>query len=92
MHHYPSVRKAIGAAEKTFEYMDRKPQIPPDGHLEPQNLRGHIEFKNVSFSYSGKTDANNLVLKVCTVASCGYVVCIFKALQCASAHPFPCSC
>lgn len=77
MHHYPSVRKAIGAAEKTFEYMDRKPEIPPDGHLEPQNLRGHIEFKNVSFSYSTKKDANNLVLKVRTVASCACVVPIF---------------
>lgn len=92
MYHYPSVRKAIGAAEKTFDYMDRKPEIPPDGHLEPQNLRGHIEFKNVSFSYSGETDANILVLKVCTVASCAYVVCIFKASHCESAHPFPSSC
>lgn len=63
MHHYPSVRKAIGAAEKIFEYIDRKPEVPPDGHLEPQELRGHIQFKNVSFSYSGKTDSNSLVLK-----------------------------
>lgn len=65
MQHYPSVRKAIGAAEKIFEYIDRKPEVPPDGHLEPQELRGHIQFKNVSFSYSGKTDSNSLVLKVC---------------------------
>lgn len=89
MHHYPSVRKAIGAAEKTFEYMDRQPEIPPDGHLEPQNLRGHIQFKNVSFSYSGKTDANSLVLKVCTVASCAYVVGIFTGVAVRVSSPFP---
>lgn len=60
MHHYPSVRKAIGAAETIFEYIDRKPVKPVDGHLEPTELRGHVQFQNVSFSYPGKT-----VLKVC---------------------------
>lgn len=65
MQHYPSVRKAIGAAEKIFEYIDRKPVMPPDGHLAPQQLRGHIQFKNVTFSYAGKTDSNSLVLQVC---------------------------
>lgn len=64
MQHYPSVRKAIGAAEKIFEYIDRKPDMPADGHLEPQELTGHIRFKNVTFSYTGKTDSNSLVLKV----------------------------
>lgn len=64
MQHYPSVRKAIGAAEKIFEYIDRKPEIPADGHLEPQKLMGHIQFKNVTFSYAGKGDSNSVVLKV----------------------------
>lgn len=63
MHYYPAVRKAIGASEKIFEYLDRKPQIPADGTLEPKNLKGHIEFKNVRFSYTGSTDEKNLVLK-----------------------------
>lgn len=54
--------------------MDRKPEIPPDGHLEPQNLKGHIEFKNVTFSYSGKTDKNNFVLKVCMVICCAFIL------------------
>ncbi|TWW79997.1 antigen peptide transporter 1 [Takifugu flavidus] len=58
---YPKVREAIGASEKSFEYLDRKPDLPPDGHLNPQHLDGCIEFKNVTFSYSGKSD--NLVLK-----------------------------
>lgn len=59
---YPKVRAAIGASEKSFEYLDRKPNVPPDGHLAPQHLEGRIEFKNITFSYSG--DENNPVLKV----------------------------
>ncbi|XP_029359953.1 antigen peptide transporter 1 isoform X2 [Echeneis naucrates] len=63
MHYYPAVKKAVGASEKIFEYLDRKPQVPPDGTLAPENLEGHIQFKNVRFSYSGSTDEKNLVLK-----------------------------
>lgn len=61
MRYYPEVRKAIGGSEKIFEYLDREPEIPPSGSLAPENLRGHIQFKNVQFSYPGKTD---VVLKV----------------------------
>ncbi|CAL8287871.1 unnamed protein product [Merluccius merluccius] len=57
---YPEVRKAIGASEKHFEIMDRKPQIPPEGTLAPEHLEGHVEFKNVKFSYPRK-DAPVLV-------------------------------
>lgn len=63
MRYYPEVKKAIGGSEKIFEYLDRKPVIPPDGTLAPENLKGRIQFKNVTFSYPGKTDENNLVLK-----------------------------
>ncbi|XP_070691712.1 antigen peptide transporter 1 [Pempheris klunzingeri] len=63
MRYYPEVKKAIGASEKIFEYLDRKPDVPPEGTLAPGNLEGHIQFKKVTFSYSGKTDENSLVLK-----------------------------
>ncbi|KAI3361350.1 hypothetical protein L3Q82_013526, partial [Scortum barcoo] len=63
MRYYPEVKKAIGASEKIFEYLDRTPNVPPEGTLAPQNLEGHIQFKNVTFSYSGKTDENSCVLK-----------------------------
>ncbi|KAA8591853.1 hypothetical protein FQN60_017227 [Etheostoma spectabile] len=63
MHYYPEVRKAIGASEKIFEILDRKPNIPPNGTLAPKNLKGHIQFKKVKFSYSDKPDESNLVLK-----------------------------
>lgn len=65
---YPEVRKAIGRSEKIFEYMDRKPVVPPDGTLAPENLKGHIQFKNVCFSYGDKdkdTDKSKMILQVC---------------------------
>ncbi|XP_042346306.1 LOW QUALITY PROTEIN: antigen peptide transporter 1 [Plectropomus leopardus] len=62
MHYYPAVRKAIGASEKIFEYLDRKPKVPPEGTLAPENLEGRIQFKKVTFSYSGSSD-EKLVLK-----------------------------
>ncbi|XP_054639008.1 antigen peptide transporter 1 isoform X2 [Dunckerocampus dactyliophorus] len=63
MHSYPEVRKAVGASEKIFEYLDRKPRVPPEGTLAPENLEGHVEFKNVTFAYSENTDDDSLVLK-----------------------------
>ncbi|XP_072316843.1 antigen peptide transporter 1 [Eucyclogobius newberryi] len=63
MRFYPEVRKAIGASEKIFQYLDRIPDIPPDGTLAPEQLTKEIEFKNVKFSYSGQMDENSLVLK-----------------------------
>nr|AEE65413.1 transporter-associated with antigen processing 1 [Dicentrarchus labrax] len=63
MRYYPEVKKAIGASEKIFEYLDRKPKTPPEGSLAPENLKGHIQFKKVTFSYTGQTDEDKLVLK-----------------------------
>uniref|UniRef100_A0A3B4BM23 Uncharacterized protein n=1 Tax=Periophthalmus magnuspinnatus TaxID=409849 RepID=A0A3B4BM23_9GOBI len=63
MRYFPEVKKAVGASEKIFQYLDRIPQIPPDGTLAPETLEKEIEFKNVKFSYSDKMDDNNLVLK-----------------------------
>ncbi|XP_043939245.1 ABC-type oligopeptide transporter ABCB9-like [Protopterus annectens] len=53
---YPNVKKAVGASEKIFEYMDRTPKITRTGTLAPESLTGHIEFKNVSFSYPNRLD------------------------------------
>ncbi|XP_069393656.1 antigen peptide transporter 1 [Paralichthys olivaceus] len=63
MRYYPEVKRAIGKSEKIFEYVDRKPQVPPDGSLAPETLQGHIQFKNVRFSYPGTTDDKNIVLE-----------------------------
>lgn len=63
MRYYPEVKKAIGASEKIFEYLDRKPQVPPEGTLAPENLNGHIQFKKVTFSYPSGTEKSNPLLK-----------------------------
>lgn len=65
MRYYPEVRKAIGGSEKIFQYLDREPEIPPDGSLAPGALNGDIEFKDVTFSYPKKNphDDSSPVLK-----------------------------
>lgn len=62
MSYWPHVKKAVGASEKIFEYVDRKPEIPPDGTLAPQTLNGHVRFENITFAYPKRPDTN--VLKV----------------------------
>ncbi|XP_058866651.1 antigen peptide transporter 1-like [Acipenser ruthenus] len=57
--YYPHVKKAIGASEKIFEYMDREPEMTA-GTLAPETLRGHVEFKNVSFTYPRRPDTTVL--------------------------------
>jgi len=60
--------QAIGASEKVFEYIDRKPEIPlSSGTLAPDRLCGRIEFNNVCFSYPGRPDT--VVLKVTPLPS-----------------------
>lgn len=42
---------SVGAAGKVFEYLDRKPSVSTDGKLQPDQLRGHISFGSLTFSY-----------------------------------------
>ncbi|XP_078391923.1 antigen peptide transporter 1, partial [Cetorhinus maximus] len=53
---YPNVKKAVGASEKVFEYMDRTPGLSTVGSLAPDRLRGHIEFNDVTFAYPTRAD------------------------------------
>lgn len=52
----------VGAADKVFQYLDRKPKLPPPGTLAPPTLRGLVEFQDVSFAYPNRPDQP--VLKV----------------------------
>ncbi|MGH0151782.1 UNVERIFIED_CONTAM: hypothetical protein FKN15_025007 [Acipenser sinensis] len=47
---------SVGAAAKVFEYLDRRPLVSTDGSLQPETLRGHVQFKNVSFTYPSRPD------------------------------------
>ncbi|KAK3589119.1 hypothetical protein CHS0354_017085 [Potamilus streckersoni] len=54
---YTGLMQALGASEKVFEYMDRQPKVSNSGAVVLPSLRGHIEFKNVCFSYPSRPDA-----------------------------------
>ncbi|XP_060756352.1 antigen peptide transporter 1 [Neoarius graeffei] len=60
MSYYPRVKKAVGASEKIFEYVDRKPDVPPEGSLAPKTLRGHVHFNNITFVYPTRAGENIL--------------------------------
>lgn len=54
--------ESVGASEKVFEFIDRKPVIRHNGKLKPATLKGHLEFKDVVFSYPSRPETE--VLKV----------------------------
>ncbi|XP_056100488.1 antigen peptide transporter 1 [Rhinichthys klamathensis goyatoka] len=60
MSYWPHVKKAVGASEKIFEYVDRKPDVPPDGSLAPPTLNGHVCFRNITFAYPNRPDTDVL--------------------------------
>ena len=57
---YNSIITAIAYLERIFETMDEKPNVKNiPGAFEMPEIKGNIEFKNVSFSY----EKNNPILK-----------------------------
>ncbi|XP_007093352.2 antigen peptide transporter 1 isoform X1 [Panthera tigris] len=53
---YPKVQKAVGSSEKIFEYLDRIPRCPASGVLTSVNLKGCVQFQDVSFAYPNRPD------------------------------------
>ncbi|KAM3844344.1 antigen peptide transporter 2-like [Vipera latastei] len=51
---YGDALSNVGAAEKVFEYLDRKPSVSTEGTLSPKSFSGCISFQNVSFSYPSR--------------------------------------
>lgn len=47
--------ESLESADKVFEFMDHKPSVL-SGDLAPDQLKGHVMFKNISFSYSSCPD------------------------------------
>lgn len=47
---------AAGAAEKVFEYLDKKPDPDLENDYKPEEIAGRIEFKDVTFSYPTRND------------------------------------
>ncbi|MGN0929036.1 MAG: lipid A export permease/ATP-binding protein MsbA [Alphaproteobacteria bacterium] len=60
------LQTALVSAERVYEIIDTKPAIKDiDGAINLENVKGDIEFKNVSFEYeSGKPIIKNLNMKI----------------------------
>ncbi|XP_058512710.1 ABC-type oligopeptide transporter ABCB9 [Ochotona princeps] len=48
---YSGLMQGVGAAEKVFEFIDRKPTMVYDGSLAPDHVEGRVDFENVTFTY-----------------------------------------
>ena len=58
---YTGLMQAVGASEKVFEFIDRKPLIATGaGTYQPEQMEGKVEFRNVTFAYPSRPDAQVL--------------------------------
>jgi ABC transporter fused permease/ATP-binding protein len=48
--------RASGAADRVFSLMDRQPEIPTEGGVRLEALRGHLRFAGVDFVYPSRPD------------------------------------
>ncbi|XP_008292853.1 ABC-type oligopeptide transporter ABCB9 [Stegastes partitus] len=57
---YTGLMQGVGAAEKVFEYLDRKPEHPADGTEAPDTCTGLVEFKDITFAYPTRPETDIL--------------------------------
>lgn len=53
--------RSVGATERIFEILERRPAIPPSGGLIPEKIEGAVTFEGVRFVYPARPDV--VVLK-----------------------------
>ncbi|XP_043939243.1 ABC-type oligopeptide transporter ABCB9-like [Protopterus annectens] len=58
---FGAIMSSVGAAEKVFDYLDREPCVSTDGKLTSEELKGHILFNSVSFSYPTRPEQQVLM-------------------------------
>ena len=62
---YTILQSAMAGGERVFALLDTDQRIPDNGKHEISSLRGHIEFRNVCFSYkTGEEVLKNLSFQV----------------------------
>lgn len=52
---YSTIQKGIAAAQSVFEQLDETPE-QDRGTLRAEGIRGHLEFKDVSFAYAAEEE------------------------------------
>lgn len=57
---WADLMRAVGAAERVFELLDRTPTIPNRAGDCPSTVLGRIELRDVSFSYPSRKDVSVL--------------------------------
>ncbi|XP_061117205.1 ATP-binding cassette sub-family B member 9 [Conger conger] len=57
---YTGLMQGVGAAEKVFEYIDRKSKLAQDGQEAPETCKGLVEFRNVMFAYPTRPETEIL--------------------------------
>lgn len=57
---YTGLMQGVGAAEKVFEYLDRRPKHPAEGTEAPATCTGLVEFKEVTFAYPTRPEIDVL--------------------------------
>lgn len=67
---YTGLMQGVGAAEKVFEYIDRKPKHTLDGQEAPDMLQGLVEFKNITFAYPTRPETDVLKVSLPSLPSC----------------------
>jgi ATP-binding cassette, subfamily B, bacterial len=51
---YGQVQRTRGSAERIIEFLREQPEPADDGDLVLEGVRGHIQFRDVSFGYPGR--------------------------------------
>ena len=51
---YGQVQRTRGSAERIIEFLGEQPEPADDGDLVLDNVKGHIEFRDVNFGYPGR--------------------------------------
>ncbi|WP_437752131.1 ABC transporter ATP-binding protein [Sorangium sp. So ce1389] len=53
---WAELMRALGAAERVFDLLDRAPAMPLSGGVEPPAVQGRLELERVGFSYPARKD------------------------------------
>ncbi len=53
---WSELMRGVGAAERVFELMDRRPRVPARGGLAPASCSGRLAFRGVRFAYPGRPE------------------------------------